>query len=254
MPTARAQKLVRPDTSFGPFRHVEAVAWLMVALACRVAGMNETPWWLLALCGDSIAVLMAFMAVARRVFEIFEHPSPIDGLTFDRELRLALRIFGRMTALMLAATLLLGIFVDRSVASIFLLGLDGMVFDEFFMLGKISSACCAALVLLFILGVDRNSGKPSFASMLRGAIRHGARFGTAVAVLVIFYMALGFIQRLMFNEIPGFWLVAAAEQHTQNLIFFIFTLGFAVTRLWATLLILTCGLKPSGTRARVPFR
>jgi hypothetical protein len=248
MPATRAQRLVRPDTSFGPFRHVEAVAWLMLALACRIAGMNETPWWPLALCGDSIAVLMAFIAVARRVFEIFGHRSPVDGLTFDQELRLSLRIFGRMTALMLAATLLLGIFVDRSVGSIFLLGLDGIVFDAFSILGKIASAGCAALVLLFILGVDRASGKPGFASTLRAAIHYGARLGAAVAVLVIFYMALGLIQRLMLYKILGFGPVAAAGPHTQNLIYFMLTLGFAVMRLWATLLILTCGLKPSGTR------
>jgi hypothetical protein len=40
MPIARAQKLIRPDTSFGPFRFVDAVPWLIVALACRIVGAD----------------------------------------------------------------------------------------------------------------------------------------------------------------------------------------------------------------------
>ena len=245
MPVARAQKLVRPDTSFGPFRFVEAVAWLIVALACRIAGMNETPWWPLALSGDSIAVLLAFMAIARRAFKMFGRPAPSHDFTFDQEARLSLRVFGAMVIVMITATLLMALLGHASMAPYCLLGLDGMAFNGPTVFGRIWAAVIAALVLLLVLGADRNSGKISIRATIRGAIHHGVRFGAAVAVLVVFYIALGSIQGLVRSDIWGFWPITASSQYAKNLIYFMFTLGFAVIRLWATLLILTYGLKPS---------
>jgi hypothetical protein len=254
MPTARAQRLVRPDTSFGPFRYIEAVAWLIVALACRVAGTNETPWWPLALCGDSIAVLMAYMAVTRRVFEIYGRPARFLHLTFDRELRLSLRVFGFIVIVIIAATVSMAILGHASIAPYCLLGLDGMAFNGPTVFGRIWGAVIAALVLLLILGADRNSGKIRVGATLRSAVSHGVRFGAAVAVLVVFYIALGFVQGMVRNDVWDFWPITVSSQYAKNLIYFTFTLGFAMTRLWATLLILSYGLKPSGARARVPFR
>jgi hypothetical protein len=249
MPIARSQQLVRPNISFGPFRFVEAVPWLMVALACRIVGPEDKPLLdLLALCGTCVAVLMAFMAVARRVFEIFDRPSHLDGLPLDKELRLALRIFGRIVAVMVAATLLMHNFGNASVAPYFMLGLDSMAFNQSSISGKVWSACIAALVLLLILGIDRDTGKLSFASAFRGLTNHGVRYGAAAAVLAAFYVALGPIQILVLNGFWGSSIVAASSQPTKNLIYFTVTLGFAAIRLWATLLILTYGLKPSYVR------
>jgi hypothetical protein len=251
MPGAHAQKLIRPDTSFGPFRFVDAVPWLMVALACRIisADGSQLLLWLLGLCGTSIAVLLAFMAVARRVFEMFDRPAYLHDQSLDQEVQLSLRIFGCLAIVTIGATLLTAVLGQASIASYFLLGLDGMAFNGPTVFGRIWSAVVAAMVLLLVLGVDRDSGKISVASTLRGAIHHGVRFGAAVVVLVAVYVALGSVQGWVRNEIWGFWPIAAAGQYTKNLIYFMFTLGFAVARLWATVLILTYGLKQSTIRA-----
>ncbi|QWG22228.1 hypothetical protein KMZ93_19950 [Bradyrhizobium sediminis] len=240
---------MRPDTSFGPFRFVEAVPWLMLALTCRIVGPEDKPLLnLLAACGTWVAVLMAFMAVARRVFEIFDRSSHLDALPLDRELRLSLRIFGRIMAVMVAATLLLHNFGNASIAPYFMLGLDSMAFNQSSISGKVWSACMAALVLLLVLGIDRNTGKPSFASTFRGLINQGVRFVAAIVVLAVFYVVLGPIQNVVLNGFWGSSVVAASSHQTKTLIYFTVTLGFAAMRLWATLLILTYGLKQSHLR------
>jgi|GraSoiStandDraft_28_1057319.scaffolds.fasta_scaffold249352_2 hypothetical protein len=253
MPVARAQKPDRADTSFGPFRFVEAVPWLMVALAFRIAGMNETPWWPLALAGESIAVLLAFIAIARRVFEMFGHPARFHDRTFGQQLRLSLRLFGAIVLVMVAATALMAVFGHAPMASYCLLGVDGMAFSGPTVFGRIWGAVVAALVLLLMLGVNSDSGKINIGATLRGAIDHGARFGAAVVIVIVFYMALGLLQGAVRNNVWGFWPITVSSPNTRNLIYFVLTLGFAALRLWVALLVLASGLK-TFRRPRVKSR
>ena len=72
-----------PDSSFGPFRFVEAVPWLIVALACRIVGAESesVPLRMILMLGAGfIAVLLAFMAVMRRTFEMAGLPCCLDDL------------------------------------------------------------------------------------------------------------------------------------------------------------------------------
>jgi hypothetical protein len=244
MPAARAQRLVGSKSSFGPFRFVAALPWLMVALAFRIAGMNETRWWPLALAGESIAILLAFMTIARRVFEMFGRPSPFHGLTFGQEVKLSLRLFGAIALVMVAATMLMALLGHAPIASYCLMGVDGMAFNGPTVFGRVWGAVVAALALLLMLGVNSRSGKISIGATLRGVIDHGARFGAATAFVIIFYMELGLIQGAVRNDIWGFWPITVASQNARNLVYFILTLGFAVVRLWIALLVLASGLKP----------
>lgn len=47
----------------------------------------------------------------------------------------------------------------------------------------------------------------------------------------------------------NFWQTSSASQFIKNLTYFVFIFGFAMLRLWVTLLILTYGLKQSYVRA-----
>jgi hypothetical protein len=69
--------------------------------------------------------------------------------------------------------------------------------------------------------------------------------GAAVLVLGAVYFGLGFGQGVVRSAIWHFWQVSSASQFIKNLIYFVFIFGFAMLRLWITLLILTYGLKQS---------
>ena len=247
MRTARVLRLTRPDVSHGPFRYFEAVPWLLLAEACRFAAVNlGTLAALLAFIAESIAVLMAFNAVAKRAFPLFDRSVPLEGTHLDEEFRLALRMFWRLFLVLLVGSTLVSALGFRSEAPSFIHGAVGVAFNQLSFPGRAWTAVIAALMLLLLLEADR-TGKPTLASALRGLAEHGFRFGAAVAALAVFYIGWGTIQILLFNAI---WSTAlgGADPRTKSVIFFTVTFVFAFARLWATVLILTWGLKPYSIR------
>lgn len=255
MAIARALKLVRPDTSFGPFRFLEAVPWLLLALACRVAGAAGTWLTLLTLIAECIAILMAFNAVARRAFELFDRPSPLERMSLAQEFRLSLRILWRVAVVLVAVAVVAACLGLSSAPPYLLLGLDGMAFNQPGLFGRACAAPVAALVLLFVLGADRETGKPTFKSAFHGLAEHGFRFAVMVAVVGTFHVVWGAVQVMLLNAVWSIPVFGGADQHTKNLIYFGVAFGFAFARLWVTLLILTYGLKLScvgGNQAAAP--
>jgi hypothetical protein len=188
-------------------------------------------------------VLMAY--VIRRAFPLFDCPVPLEGMSLGDELRLSWRIFWRVVVVLYIAAVLAGCFGLSSDAPYFMWGLTGVAFNQLSFIGRAWAAVIAALVLLMILGADRDTGKPAFAAAFRRLAEHGLRFGTTVAALAVFYIGWGTIQILLFNAIWSIPLFGGADPRTKGLIFFAVTFVFAFVRLWATLLILTSGLKPS---------
>jgi len=248
MAIARAQRLSRPDVSYGPFRFFEAVPWLLLAETFRIVGANVSlllGW--LALIPECIFVLMAFNAVARRAFPLFERPAPLQRISLGEELRLSLRIFWRVAVVLYVAAFLAGCLGLSSDAPYFMWGLAGVAFNQLSFVGRAWAAVIAALILLLMLDIDR-TGKPALSSALRGLAEHGIRFGATVAALAVFYIGWGVIQILLFNAIWSTPALGAADPRTKGLIFIVVTFVFAFVRLWATLLILTSGLKQSGIR------
>jgi len=247
MKIARAQWLTRPDVSYGPFRYFEAVPWLLLAEACRFAAVNLSAWpALLAFIAESIAVLMAFNAAAKRAFPLCGRPAPLQGMSFDQEMRLSLRTFWRVAVVLIVASTLVS-HLDSSEAPSFAHGLVGVAFNQLSFPGRAWTAVIAALLLLLLLDAD-HTGKPTLASALRSLAEHGIRFGAAVAALAAFYVGWGTIQILLFNAIWNTPALGGADRRTKSVIFFMVTFVFAFVRLWATLLLLTSGLKESGIR------
>jgi hypothetical protein len=245
MSMSRTQWLSRPETSYGPFRFFEAVPWLLLAEAFRVVGASARPVLaLLALIFECIGVLMAFNAVARRAFPLLALPVPLHGLSIGDEIRLCLRIFWRIAAVIIVATVLASCAGLKDDAPYFVWGLTGMAFNQLSYVGRIWGAVIAVLVLAMLLDADR-TGTPTLASAIRRLGEHGVRFGAHIAALAIFYVGWGIIQILLFNAIWRTSALGGADPHSKGLIFFVVTFVFAFVRLWATLLILTSGLKQS---------
>jgi hypothetical protein len=241
----RQQQQSLPQVSFGPFRFLEALPWLVLAAAMRVIAFGGGPIAFPATFVASIAVLHAFLVVAQRSIELADGRTNLGELDAREQSRLSLAILWRIGLLMVAITLALSTAGYRSFAPNMMAGIDGMAFDQWTDIGKFWSATVAALILLMVVGAERNGGEVSFFKAVGEFARRGLWIGAAVMVLGLVYLGLGLGQGWVRSAIWNFWQVSSLSQFIKNLIYFVFIFSFAMLRLWVTLLILTYGLKQS---------
>jgi len=237
-----------PQVSFGPLRFLEALPWLVLAAAARVIASAGGAVAFAATFVASIAVLHAFFVVAQRSIELADGQTGLGELDFREQYRLTWAILWRIVLLMYAAACASSWAGHVSVMPHLLLGLDGMAFDQFADIGRFWSALVAALILLMAVDAERNSGRVNFRRAIHELARRGLWVGTAILVLGVVYVGLGLGQGWVRSAIWQFWQTSPSSQFIKNLIYFVFIFGFAMLRLWVTLLILTYGLKQSYIR------
>jgi hypothetical protein len=234
-----------PQVSFGPFRFLEALPWLIMAAAMRVIAFGGGAVAFPAMVVASIAVLHAFLVTAQRSIELNDGQTSLGELDFAEQFRLSKAVLWRIALLMFAAGWALLAAGYTKFAPNMIDGLDGMAFDQWTDAGKFWSATIAALVLLMIVDAERNRGRVSFFRAIGELARRGLWIGAAVMVLGVAYLGLGLGQGWVRSAIWNFWQVSSSSQFIKNLIYFVFIFSFAMLRLWVTLLILTYGLKQS---------
>jgi hypothetical protein len=234
-----------PQVSFGPFRFLESLPWLAMAAAMRVIAFGGGAVAFPAIIVAAIAVLHAFLVVAQRAIEFNGGQSSLGELDFAEQLRLSRTVVRQIALLIFATVCVLLAAGCTSLAPDMLFGLDGMAFDQGSNIGKFWSAFIAALILLMLVDAEHNQGKVSVFRAIKEFARRSIWMGAAVLVLGVVYFGLGFGQGVVRNAIWHFWQVFSASQFIKNLIYFVFIFGFAMLRLWITLMILTYGLKQS---------
>jgi hypothetical protein len=237
-----------PQVSFGPFRFLEALPWLVLAAAMRVIAFGGGPVALPATVIAGIAVLHAFLVVAQRSIELADGQTGLGELEFREQFRLSLAILWRIGLLMVVTTLTLFFAGYPSVAPHMMVGIDGMAFDQWTDAGKFWSATVAALILLMSVDAERNGGKVRFFRAVGEFAQRSLWVGAAVLMLGLVYLGLGLGQGWVRSAIWNFWQISSSSQFIKNLIYFVFIFSFAMLRLWVTLLILTFGLKQSYIR------
>src|SRR5262245_54206078 len=234
-----------PQTQFGPFRLLQALPWLVMAAAMRVIAFGGGAVALPAIIVANLAVLQAFLATATRSIEAEGGQTGLGNLDFLEQFQLMRVVLWRIVGLMLAATVALVALGFTGMAPDMLYGIDGMAFDQHTVIAKFWSAFIAALILLILVGAERNRGRVGLFAALREFAQRWYWLGGAVIVLGIAYLGLGLIQGWVRSAIRIFWQTSDASQFIKNLIYFVFIFSFAMLRLWMTLLILTYGLKQS---------
>jgi hypothetical protein len=235
-----------PQTSFGPFLLLHALPWLILAAAMRVLAATGGGRAIVAeIIVAHLAVLQAFLATAQRSIEAAGGDSQLGELDFTEQYRLSRAIFWRLALVMIAAVIALALSGFTGIAPYALDGIDGIAFDQVTTLGKFWSAAVAALVLLILVHAAENNGKVALFMSIGEFARRWFWVGGAALVLGIVYLGLGFVQGFVRGAIWQFWQLPEASQFTKNLVYFVFIFGFAMLRLWMTLLILTFGLKQS---------
>jgi hypothetical protein len=244
----RLQQHTLANVSFGPFRFLEAMPWLVLAASMRVIAFNNAFIAIPAIGFASIAVLHAFLVVTQRSIELAQGQTSLGALTFSEQSRLTRAILWRIALLMIAATMAVSLAGFTGFAPHLLTGLDGMAFDQGTSLGKFWSALVAAIVLLMVVGAEQNRGRVAFWKAVDELARRSLWLGAAVVVLGVLYLGLGLGQGLIRNALWQFYQTSALHPLIKNLIYFVFIFGFATLRLWVTLLVLTWALRQSYLR------
>jgi hypothetical protein len=245
----RSQRRSLPQVSFGPFRFLETLPWLVLAAAMRVIAFGGGPIAFPAMLIASIAVLHAFLVTTQCSIELADGQTSLGELGFKEQSRLSLAILWRIGLLMVAMSFVLSKAEYISLAPHMMAGIDGMAFDQFTDIGRFWSATIAALILLMIIDAERNRGRVNFFKAVGEFARRIPWVGAAVVVLGLVYLGLGFGQASVRNAIWNFWQTSSTSPFVKNLIYFVFIFSFAMLRLWITVLILTYGLKRSYIRA-----
>ena len=242
-----ALERARPETSFGPFKLLHALPWLILAAAMRVIAFGGGGVALPAIIVADISVLLAFFATARQSIEAAGGQSSLGTLSFGEQFKLSFSILWRIMLVMIAAAIG-GAAIGYGASYHLMAGLDGMAFDQFTHPGRFWSAWIAALVLLMILRAEHDDGKVALFAAIGEFARRGLWLGAAVIVLGAVNVALAYGQEAVRIAIWNFWQTSSATQFTKNLIYFVFIFSFAMLRLWITLTILTLGVRQSYVR------
>lgn len=236
------------ESTFGPFKLLHALPWLILAAAMRVVAFGGGAVALPAIIVADISVLLAFFATAQQSIEAAGGQSSLGELTLGEQFKLSFSILWRIAFVMFAAALGTAAAGHDAFAPHLMAGLDGIAFDQFTHLGRFWSALIAALVLLMIVRAERNDGEIALFAAIGEFARRGVWLDAAVIVLGVINVALAYGQEAVRSAIWNFWQTSSATQFTKNLIYFVFIFSFAMLRLWITLRVLTRGLKRSYVR------
>lgn len=245
----RERLALRPGVTFGPFRFLEALPWMVLAAAFRVLAFGSPGLAIVFITLATIAVLNAFIVVTQRSIELTGGQSGLGELSFAESFRLSLTILRWTVPLMVLVAFCCLKLAGQAYAPFFMLGIDGMAFAQHNLTGMLWSAVIATLILLMIVEAGR-VGQISPLAVGAELLRHGVWLLLGIAALTASYVALGLVQDLVRDVLMQFWRSSPLNQLFKNLIMFIFIFSFAMLRMWVTLLVLTMALKQSYTCAR----
>jgi hypothetical protein len=236
-----------PNVSYGPFRLLEAVPWLMLASAIRFVFYGKPLLVIIGMVFSSFALFLAFLLAARRMIEFADGRTDLGRLSFGEQLKLAKRVLGYVALLLVLAAVAVA-FVARDIAPGMLAGFDGIAFDQFSKTGMVWSSILAALVLLMVVQVGTER-KITLRDTLRELWARANWLLPAIVVVAAMQLGLTAVQGYFRAMVYVFWQTSPSPQSVKNLIYFVFVFGFATLRLWLTLAILTFALRESYRRS-----
>jgi hypothetical protein len=233
-----------PSVSYGPFRPIGAVPWLLLAALMRVVafggGLLAVPATVIA----DISLLLAFVIVTWKMVAITHGRTSLATYGLGQQLAMTRSVLVPVFGLLVVATALAA--SSRLVAQPLqlLMGFDGIAFDQATHLGRLWSAIVAALVLLMILQVDEHE-KPSLFPALREFLRRAAWLVPGVLLVAALSILLHPVQGWFRTAIVGMWFETDTPRGIKIGLFFSYVVIFATIRLWLTVAILVFALRRS---------
>lgn len=241
-------RLSLPNVSYGPFRLLEAVPWLMLASALRFAAFGKPALvMVISFVLEAVVLFLAFVLAARRMIEFGDGRTGLGRLTFAEQLRLARRVLLYVGALLFVAMVVVYFAGARQIAPAMLLGFDGIAFDQFSKAGMVWSSALAGVVFLMV--VRAGADQPvSLIDALKELLARANCLLPAIVAVVAMQFGMTAIQGLARAGVYLFWHTSPAPPTIKNIVYFVFVFGFAALRLWLTLAILTFALRESYRR------
>ncbi|HEV7259032.1 MAG TPA: hypothetical protein VGN82_14735 [Bosea sp. (in: a-proteobacteria)] len=237
-------RMTLPSVSYGPFRQIGALPWLMVAATMRVIAFFGGLIALPAVVIANIALLLAFVVVTWRMIEVTRGRTSLGDLGFSQQSRMARTVLLPVFGLLIAATIVAAASGLVEQPGDFMLGFDGIAFDQRTDHGRLWSAFVAALVLLMVLQVDEDA-KPSLVRAMREFARRAAWLVPAVLVVAAASLLLHPVQSWFRFLIRDVWAGQGVPTNVKVLLSFSYVLIFATIRLWLTVAILVFALRRS---------
>lgn len=232
------RKISVPVVTFGPFRFLEVMPWLLLAAALRIVAYASAVLAIPATAMADIVILLAFVLATRRSIELAGGRTALGELEFREQLRLCWAILFRIALLMIGVAV-----VVRSPHA--MMGLDGMAFDQSTYAGMVWSATIAALVLLMLIRAEYEQGKVDLFAAMRELVQRFVWLGSAIAILAVVYIILNFVQGYFRQAVAIYWQQSGDSYNLKTYVSLAYVVSFATLRLWITLLVLTAGLKRS---------
>ena len=229
---------------------LEAVPWLMLASAMRFYAFGAGGLAaLIATAISNLAVFLAFLLAARRMIEWTGGATRLGHIDIRDQLALGQKILNRVLLLLIGMVALAFALGFKTTALYFLLGFDGIAFDQASKTGMVWSAFLAAMVYLMLIAAEQ-SGAPSLAGAIREFLARWRWMLPAIGLVALAHIALSFAQGHARYLLFLAWQQPFAPMPVMNIVYFTFVFGFASIRLWATLAILTFALRESYRRTQ----
>jgi hypothetical protein len=241
------QPIRLPTVSYGPFRLMDAVPWLMLAAALRIIQWMGGLQALFAAIGADLSIFLAFLLAARRMIELADGKTALGKLSFTEQLILARKVMIPILLLMVAASIAVFAAGARWTELSLLVGFDGIAFDQFTAPGMAWSALLATVTLLTVLRAE-STGNANLFEVLKELWQRSVCLVPAIIAVTVAHIGLSAVQGVVRRVVFVFWQTSTAPSLVRALVYFLFIFAFASVRLWLTLAILTFALRESYRR------
>jgi len=232
----------RSKLGFGPYALFEAVPWLMFATAMRGLAYNS-PLALVFFLFAQVATFLAFLLAARRMIEASGGATTLDRLNFRQQLAFARSVLWPIFVIIFIAMAIAGMAGFTEHARHFLMGFDGVAFDQYTDAGRAFSAVLAAVAYLCVL--QKGTGRePNIRTVGAELWRRLPYFLAAIAISALFLLLFTKAQ-VVGRALVGEFVQTSALPQVKNLVFFFFIFVFATVRMWVLLAILTVATRAS---------
>jgi hypothetical protein len=233
-----------PSVSYGPFRQIQAVPWLVLAATMRLLAFGGGLIALPAIIIANVALLLAFVIVTRRMVLISNGQSGLGQMGLSQQITMARTVLLPIFGLLIVATIVAASSGLVAQPQEFMLGFDGIAFDQASHPGRVWSAVVAAVLLLMVLQVDEAS-KPSLFRAMREFAKRAGWLLPGVLLVAAVSILLHPVQVWFRMLVREMWLHTDWPTGIKGLLSFAFVFSFATVRLWLTVAILVFALRQS---------
>lgn len=228
------------------FPFLVIVPWLMLAAAMRFAGWQGGALGLVTTVVADLCVLLALLIGTRAMIEWSGGQLQGGQRGFREQLGTGHRILVRVFALLVAMSAAVTLLFSSKLGPYFMMGFDGIAFDQFSRSGMVWSAVLGTMVFLMVVQAEM-TGRVSLRDAFRELLRRRDWLVPAMVAIALMQIVVSAVQGQGRGLVHLLWL-SQAPVALKSFVYFAFVFCFATLRVWLMLAILTFALRASYRR------